>query len=843
MVKSVEKYLVLGYFNRGNLGDESYMVAYKHLFPNVQLVFSSIDDTESIPEDISLVLIAGGDIVNPYFIPKIKQTLRNWGGPCYAFSVGIPYEADVKLINIFDHVVVRSCQDKELVASTIGGKNVRYLPDITWILRQIVPPPVYKFPMSKTPKQIMIALAQPAFYNNENEATLIDGMVRFIYEFIQKYPHTKVNLVSYNTHINEEESDHMINTKVYQKLSFYENVINCNQTALRDPTNMLKFVQKQDLVVGMRYHSIVFSMIENIPFVALYCTRKVENLLIDNQQQNYGYKLSHDAKYKPTEIDPKVLLNLVLDRLSNQNVNYRCDLGKFNVLREICEEKITKKILVKSSDKEEHGDIVLENTLKLVKQFFNLNDDIFTKWQNHMMSTQQILDMAKKNSMDLARLISFGITNKISTPYIWGLNDNLLNDKNFNLIDTINWIFDDYINKQSYQKNDMNYYPEIKLTRSVIIDLNYMLQDNYKGLHRSGWSYVFSGLSLLDGNLLERTPQIKVDMCLERTFLWGLNVAKSAGYAPYKTPWVGFIHHTFNTEYSRYNCVELLKIPEFLESLEHCKGLFVLSYYLMYQLKDELKKLGRADVAVFCVTHPTEIVSQTFSLTKFMSNQNRKVIQIGAWLRDPYAIRALPIPPNNSMKIQKAVLKGKEMNNYFCPNDLFEKLYLAFENKTEEYSPKLCRNENQLSRLENTRPIKMTIEEPMTHKYLEGLLKHVIDTEQSVNIIDFIENDDYDDLLSKNIVFLNLVDVSACNTVLECIVRNTPLVVNKHPALIEVLGPEYPGFYTNLYEAATKCIDIDSIQSITNYLSKINKYKFSLEYFMNEFQAKLKQVL
>lgn len=842
MVKSVEKYLVLGYFNRGNLGDESYMTAYKNLFVNVGLVFASIDDTERIPEDVSLVIIAGGDIVNPYFIPKIKEILKDWGGPCYAFSVGVPFEADVKLINLFDHVVVRSCQDYDLVSSTIGSKNVRYLPDVTWILRQIVPPPVYKFPTSKIPKQIMIALAQPAFYENPNETTLIDGIVRFIYEFMQKYPATKVNLVSFNTHINEGETDHIINTKLYQKLSFYENVINCNQTALRDPLNMLKFIQKQDLVIGMRYHSIVFSMIENVPFVALYCTRKVENLLIDNQQQRFGYKLPVNHQYKPTEMDPKQLMKLVAERLSNPSVNFRCDLGKFNTLREICEEKLTKRIIICPTTKEEKFDTILEKTLKLVKQFLNIDDVVFNKWRDHALTTQQVLDMGKKSGMDLARLISFGITNKISTPYIWGLNDNLLNDKLFSLNDAIKWIHDDYCHKQSYKKDETRYYPEIKLARTVIIDLNYMLQDNYKGLHRSGWSYVYSGLSLLDGSLLERNPQIKVDICLERTFLWGLTVAKSAGYAPYKTPWVGFIHHTFNTEYSRYNCAELLKVPEFIESLEHCRGLFVLSYYLMYQLKDELKKMGKADVAVFSVTHPTEFVSNVFSLTKFMSNRNKKIIQIGAWLRDPYAIRALPVPSQNILDIQKAALKGKEMDNYFCPPDLFEKLYNSFENKTDECSPKLCRNENRLSRPES-KHINMMIDQPMTHKYLEGLLKHLIDAEQSVNIIDFLHNDEYDDLLSRNIVFLNLVDVSACNTVVECIVRNTPLVVNKHPALIEVLGPDYPGFYTNLYDAATKCMDVNAIQSMTNYLSKMNKYKFSLEYFMNEFQAKLKQVI
>ena len=49
-----------------------------------------------------------------------------------------------------------------------------------------------------------------------------------------------------------------------------------------------------------------------------------------------------------------------------------------------------------------------------------------------------------------------------------------------------------------------------------------------------------------------------------------------------------------------------------------------------------------------------------------------------------------------------------------------------------------------------------------------------------------LSDDDYDALLTRNIVFLKLVDCSAVNTVIECIERNTVIIVNRHPALEEV---------------------------------------------------------
>ena len=42
----------------------------------------------------------------------------------------------------------------------------------------------------------------------------------------------------------------------------------------------------------------------------------------------------------------------------------------------------------------------------------------------------------------------------------------------------------------------------------------------------------------------------------------------------------------------------------------------------------------------------------------------------------------------------------------------------------------------------------------------------------------------YDCLLSENVVTIELFDASANNVIVECIARNTPIVVNRHPAVV-----------------------------------------------------------
>jgi hypothetical protein len=105
----------------------------------------------------------------------------------------------------------------------------------------------------------------------------------------------------------------------------------------------------------------------------------------------------------------------------------------------------------------------------------------------------------------------------------------------------------------------------------------------------------------------------------------------------------------------------------------------------------------------------------------------------------------------------------------------------------------------------------------------------------SVKIIDHLENNDYDILLSKNIVFLDLYDTSANNAVIECIARGTPLLINKHPATIEYLGEEYPFYFDSLKEASDKLNDIDLIRDTHQYLTTFDKRKqITIEYFKQQ---------
>ena len=118
----------------------------------------------------------------------------------------------------------------------------------------------------------------------------------------------------------------------------------------------------------------------------------------------------------------------------------------------------------------------------------------------------------------------------------------------------------------------------------------------------------------------------------------------------------------------------------------------------------------------------------------------------------------------------------------------------------------------------------------------------------SVNFIEYLNNDDYDKLMSENIVFINLVDASAVNTIIECIVRNTPIIVNNHPAVVELLGNKYPLYFRNTnYEMINVeinkiLLDDKLLRKGYKYLKKMDKRSFSIGYFVNNFENVLRKI-
>jgi hypothetical protein len=555
------------------------------------------------------------------------------------------------------------------------------------------------------------------------------------------------------------------------------------------PELLLSAYSLFDIVMSMGIDAMTLGQLYDLPCLPIDSSEVLYDQWVsfkDNiDQYTIQSKKFHSTLDENILILKKQLINLLVDlpRATGKETRYFRGL----VNSKYCE--ITDKI-----------GIYIENKYKL-KLLENIKKDgINTVYESNNLN--------KSDLKDLCTIIMLSLTNKSSTPYNWGLENQLLTSQ-YNLHSSIDWILNDYMLNNPPRFNIDNPTP----VRERMYNLGYFYQDGLRGLHRSGWNFVVQNLLNYHNN-----DGVILDLYCDRTFLWESYNLKIGGKIPIKKLWIGVFHHTFNTEYSSNNLENVFINPLFIESLQTCRAIITLSQYLSGKIRERLEILG-LNIPVWTLYHPTEEVDilKKFTWKKFLTNPIKRVVQIGAWLRDTYAIYDLKTPKY----LQKTVLKGLQMENYYPQYNILQNLEHALCCVGDMDAP--CRSKS-------------------TNKYVTGLLASIRAKDASVDTLEYLNNKEYDELLSKNVVFIKLVDASACNTIIECIMRDTPILINRLPATEEYLGKDYPLYYETLEEATEILNDFSKLKSgykylksknkdfikVDNFISKLNSYMYSL---------------
>jgi hypothetical protein len=343
----------------------------------------------------------------------------------------------------------------------------------------------------------------------------------------------------------------------------------------------------------------------------IFTTRKIKNLLLDINWI-YGYQLETNENDIPMSLDDKVLISR-FSMLLDSNVNKRLS-KRLNI---ICRDFFSSELNVI----ETLMNVITTPYLKVLNNTVTVID---TKVHELFLKLQ---DMSIKNGYNDFRLVkgklqqiivnmtSYYLTNTPNSVYNYGLMEKMFDTtKPFNYIDEWKWIIQDHISQTNKYKLVNNPYG--------LFNINFIDQVDYSGAHRSGWQFVYDRIK----HLHNEHSELYLDLYLDRTFHWNKEVNKVLNLIPYKKDWVGFVHHTFDTSFSDYNNYNLLTNEDFLESLKHCKGIFVLSKTLQNKFTDELVRRN-IFVPVYSLIHPTEFSNiPMFSFKKFIQNKDKKFL-------------------------------------------------------------------------------------------------------------------------------------------------------------------------------------------------------------------------
>lgn len=278
--------------------------------------------------------------------------------------------------------------------------------------------------------------------------------------------------------------------------------------------------------------------------------------------------------------------------------------------------------------------------------------------------------------------------------------------------------------------------------------------------HRSGWPYAFSSLQPLahEGGVI-------FDDFIEQIFCYG-----PESY-DHRRPWVGVFHHPPNMPpfmRSEHVPAVMFQTEAWKRSRPFLVGAIALSTYLADYLRVVL------GVPAFPVKHPSEIPETRWEPDRYLANPRKHVIQVGWYLKNTQLMYQFPEPRDHRrMRL------------------------LSTDGHINDYDLKVARHWRSIGTRGRSDPSRV-IEQCR------------------------VSADRYDQLLAENLVAIELLDASANNVVIECIARNTPILVNRHPAAMEYLTEGYPLYFSDPAEIPGM-LTTDRILEAHDYLKCMDK--------------------
>jgi polysaccharide pyruvyl transferase WcaK-like protein len=888
--------LVLGYYGRKNLGDDVFEEVFSRYLKtrNFIPVIKHIDEIISIPENIACIIVGGGDLINDQYIHKIKKLIENspiyrqTKIPIYAIGVGIPYPSMIQTgsLDLFDYIVSRSVGDVALMAPKYGNRY-SYAPDLSFLLDKF--PSSNKNLLKQPTKKIGIFLSRTIYNSSsacseESYISICDSLRNFfavllkkekkVFKFrtgLSKIPEYELHLYPMCTEDRDEHDDRIINRDIYSKLKHFGNLhLHNDAIPIHEIGNLFSSF---DFTICTRFHAHMFSIMAEVPFLSISTSSKVKNILEETETTNAHVKMEiHPEFHYPLSLNVFDCLHKfkyledhysrLKSSLSESHQNYRIQMAEFcskldNLLFDLpiyYPNHINFLTFFKSTEiiKVLYSHYLEDNT-------YFYDDNEYREYKEHELIYQKgaiLRYFSFLGKFKIVELISYIIVGNTESCYNYGLGEQIFSPE-YILWDSISWIINNLSMNKVGIDIDINNKTPFEKRKIKVRHLN----EDFKGYHRSGWNYVLSNLEKYHNE-----NGIIFDSYLDRTFGWNAKSLSFANVIPYTSPWIGVFHHTNNPEYSSYDLSNAISNPYFIDSLPYCKGIIVLSKankkYLMTQLEE-------FNIPILKLYHPTELEGfETFDLHLFENSPVKKIVQIGAWLRNTYAIYQVRVPDN----YLKIALKGKNMDNYFLKDCTWEEIisYLkSVKNNNCENASGLTINRNsgifqssafvnphlsQSNLIEKGEDLQKCVKNlsdisnlPVTdnisghpvkgntrNKYLTGLINLIEAQRNSVTVLPELDNVCYDKILKDSIVFINLVDAAAVNTIIECIVRHTPILVNRLPATEEYLGKNYPLFYENIEDVYLLISDIRNIRNAHKYLKMMDKTRFTIQCFTSK---------
>lgn len=251
---------VLGYYNKLNIGDDSYKICFPRIFSNYDFIFT--DNPKKLETDI--VILGGGDV----FYPKLLDQLKNVKAKKkYACSVNLRPEM-TEYYSMFDAIIARNVVD----IKNAKGVKIHCLPDFAFALEgdkergRALLEKLFTDQKAELYKDVVLVTMNAFLSMRENiKARDYIAFEKIAFELGTLIDNTAASFVFVPFGNGFPHNDRIPNSSVYSTCKWWrKNIIIYDTLSVQETLDLYTVA---DASIGTRLHAGIFSCIGETPFI------------------------------------------------------------------------------------------------------------------------------------------------------------------------------------------------------------------------------------------------------------------------------------------------------------------------------------------------------------------------------------------------------------------------------------------------------------------------------------------------------------------------------------------------------------------------------------------------
>ena len=262
----IKNVLVLGWYNHNNIGDESFKLAFQHLYPQFNMDF--VDEITK-PLNYDFCIIGGGDVINQ----KNLKMLSYLNCEKIALSVSITENSICEELKNLKHIYVRDTKSLNLLHKH-GIFNCSFLADVVLTLeadknkgKELIKKLFTKENSDLYENVYGIVINAHLIGNRTCRFNERNKFLQFAQDISQLIDDTNASFIFLPFSTGFPWDDRVANSWINSNCVFWKkNVHVYDKLSIEDTLNIISACDK---FISMRYHATIFSYVSETPVLTV----------------------------------------------------------------------------------------------------------------------------------------------------------------------------------------------------------------------------------------------------------------------------------------------------------------------------------------------------------------------------------------------------------------------------------------------------------------------------------------------------------------------------------------------------------------------------------------------